>query len=37
MGFYLLVIGMKPLRNLLINIIINGVVLYAIVNYIPEL
>ena len=35
--FYLLVIGMKPLKHLLVNIIINGVVLYAIVNYIPEL
>lgn len=28
---------MKPLKHLLVNIIVNGVVLYAIVNYIPEL
>ncbi len=28
---------MKPLRNLLVNIIVNGAVLYAIVNYVPEL
>jgi len=28
---------MKPLKNLLVNIIVNGAVLYAIVNYVPEL
>ncbi|MCX6824001.1 MAG: phage holin family protein [candidate division SR1 bacterium] len=28
---------MKPLKHLLVNIVVNGVVLYAIVNYIPEL
>lgn len=28
---------MKPLKHLLINIIVNGAVLYIIVNYIPEL
>ncbi|MFA7298282.1 MAG: phage holin family protein [Candidatus Absconditabacterales bacterium] len=28
---------MKPLKHLLINIVINGIVLYAIVNYVPEL
>lgn len=28
---------MKPLKHLLINIIVNGAVLYVIVNYIPEL
>lgn len=28
---------MKPIKHLLINIIVNGAVLYAIVNYVPEL
>ena len=28
---------MKPLKHLLVNIIVNGAVLYVIVNYIPEL
>ncbi len=28
---------MKPLKNLLVNIVVNGAVLYCIVNYIPEL
>lgn len=28
---------MKPIRNLLINIIVNGAVLYFIVHYVPEL
>jgi len=28
---------MKPLKHLLINIIVNGAVLYAIVYYVPEL
>ena len=28
---------MKPLKHLLVNIIVNGVVLYAIVHYVPEL
>lgn len=28
---------MKPLKHLLINIIVNGAVLYAIVHYVPEL
>ena len=28
---------MKPLKHLLVNIVVNGVVLYAIVYYIPEL
>lgn len=28
---------MKPLKHLLVNIIVNGAVLYAIVNYVPEL
>jgi len=28
---------MKPIKHLLINIIVNGAVLYAIVHYIPEL
>lgn len=28
---------MKPLKHLLVNVVVNGVVLYAIVYYIPEL
>jgi len=28
---------MKPLKHLLVNIVINGVVLYLIVKYVPEL
>jgi putative membrane protein len=28
---------MRPLKHLLINIIVNGAVLYAIVHYVPEL
>ena len=28
---------MKPLKHLLVNIVVNGVVLYVIVHYIPEL
>lgn len=28
---------MKPIKNFLINIIVNGAVLYAIVHYVPEL
>lgn len=28
---------MKPIKHLLINIIVNGAVLYTIVNYVPEL
>ena len=28
---------MKPIKHLLVNIVVNGVVLYVIVNYIPEL
>ena len=28
---------MKPLKNLIVNIIINGAVLYGIVYYVPEL
>jgi len=34
---YLLKFYMKPIKNLLVNIIINGAVLYAIVYYVPEL
>ncbi len=30
-------ITMKPIKHLLINIIVNGAVLYAIVHYVPEL
>lgn len=36
-SFKSLTIGMKPLKHLLVNIIVNGVVLYAIVHYVPEL
>ena len=28
---------MKPLKHLIVNIIVNGAILYIIVNYIPEL
>ena len=28
---------MKPLKHLLVNVVVNGAVLYAIVYYIPEL
>jgi putative membrane protein len=28
---------MKPIKNFLVNIIVNGAVLYAIVQYVPEL
>ena len=33
----MIAIGMKAIKHLLINIIVNGAVLYAIVNYVPEL
>ena len=34
---YLLKFYMKLLKHLLVNIVINGAVLYAIVYYVPEL